>query len=53
MTAPELSSQEGRAWSNGTHGSAGAHLGREASPGAEEHVAVPEPTSVGRCGQKL
>jgi hypothetical protein len=44
----ELSSQRGRAWSHGTHGSAGVHLDREVRPGAEEHMAAPEPTSTGR-----
>jgi hypothetical protein len=53
VAAPELSSRGGRAWSHGTHGSTGAHLGREARSEAEEHVATPEPTSTGRCGPKL
>jgi hypothetical protein len=49
----ELFSRGGRAQSHGTHGSAGAHLDREARPGAEKHVAALEPTSAGRCGPNL
>jgi hypothetical protein len=37
----------------GPRGSAGAHLDREARSGAEEHVAAPEPTSLGRRGPEL
>jgi hypothetical protein len=48
MAAPELPSQEGRAWSHGTRGSTGAHIVKEARSGGEEHVAAPEPTSVRR-----
>jgi hypothetical protein len=39
VAAPELSSCGGRAQSHEIHGSARAHLGREARSGAEEHVA--------------
>jgi hypothetical protein len=46
MVAPELPSQEGRARSPGTCGSAGAHLSKEVRLDAEEHVAAPELTSV-------
>jgi hypothetical protein len=53
VAASELSSQEGRAWSHGTRGSAGAHLGRNVRSGAAGHMAAPEPTSAGRCGLKL
>jgi hypothetical protein len=40
----------GRARSHGTHGSARAHLSREARTGAEEHVAAPELNSARRQG---
>jgi hypothetical protein len=50
VTAPELSSQGGRARRHGTRGSAGAHLGREARSGAEEHVAASELNSARRRG---
>jgi hypothetical protein len=53
MTALELSSRGGRAQSHVTHGSAGAHLGREVRSGATGHMAALEPTSAGRCGLKL
>jgi hypothetical protein len=53
VVAPKLSSRGGRARSHGTRDSARAHLGREVSPRAEEHVTESEPTSVGRCGLKL
>jgi hypothetical protein len=53
VTAPELSSQGGRARSHGARGSAGAHLNREMRSGAEEHGVTLEPTSAGRCGLKL
>jgi hypothetical protein len=53
VAAPKLSSRGGIAWSNGTCGSAGTHLDREARSGAEKHVAASELTSVGRCGPKL
>jgi hypothetical protein len=42
VTAPELSSQGGRARSHGTRDSAGAHLGRKARSEAEKCVAAPE-----------
>jgi hypothetical protein len=42
VAASELSSQEGRARSHGTCGSARAHLSREARSGAKEYVAAPE-----------
>jgi hypothetical protein len=45
VAAPELSSQEGRAQCHGTRGSTGAHLIKEASSGAEGHVAASELTS--------
>jgi hypothetical protein len=38
MPVLELSSQEGRFWSHGTRGSAGAHLDREARFRTEKHV---------------
>jgi hypothetical protein len=50
VAAPELSSRGGRAWSHVTRGSVGAHLGREARPEAEEHVAAPELNSARRRG---
>jgi hypothetical protein len=37
----------------GPRGRAGAHLGREARSGAEEHMTAPEPTSAGRRGPEL
>jgi hypothetical protein len=46
MAAPELSSRAGRAWSHGTRGSTGAHLGTEARSEAEEHVVALELNSV-------
>jgi hypothetical protein len=42
VTAPELSSQGGKARSHGTRVSTGAHLGMEARSGAEERLAVSE-----------
>jgi hypothetical protein len=48
VAAPELPFQEGRARSHRTHGSAGAHLSKEARSGAEGHVAAPELTSARR-----
>jgi hypothetical protein len=48
VAAPELSSWEGRAQSNGTRGSARAHLDGEVRFRAEEHVAVPELNSARR-----
>jgi hypothetical protein len=50
VAALELPSQEGRAQSPGTRGSAGAHLSKEARFGAEGHVAAPELTSARRRG---
>jgi hypothetical protein len=50
VVAPELSLLGGRAQSHGTHGSTGAHLVREATSGAEGHVAAPELTSTRRRG---
>jgi hypothetical protein len=50
VTAPELSSQGGRARSHVTCGSVGAHLGREARSGVEERVAAPELNSARRRG---
>jgi hypothetical protein len=37
----------------GPRGSARAHIDREARSGAEEHMAAPEPTLVGRRGLEL
>jgi hypothetical protein len=53
VAASELTSQEGRARSQGTRGSAGAHLSTEVRSGAVGHMVAPEPTSAGRCGPKL
>jgi hypothetical protein len=53
MVAPELTSQEGRARSQGTRGSARAHLSTEARSWAAGHMVAPEPISAGRCGPKL
>jgi hypothetical protein len=50
VVAPELSSRGDRAQSHRTHGSAGAHLGREVRSEAEEHVAAPELNLVRRQG---
>jgi hypothetical protein len=50
VTAPELSSREGRARCHGTRGSTGAHLVREARPGVEGHMVAPELTLPGRQG---
>jgi hypothetical protein len=44
MTALELRSQKGKVWSHGTHGSAEAHLVKEARIRAERHVTAPELT---------
>jgi hypothetical protein len=44
VASPELSSRGGRP---GPRGSVGAHLGREARPGAEEHVTASELSSRG------
>jgi hypothetical protein len=49
----ELLSQEGRALSHGTRGSAGSHLSKEARSGAVGHVAVTEFTSARRRGSEL
>jgi hypothetical protein len=51
MAAPKLSSRGGRAWSHGTRGCAGAHLGREARCRAEECVVAPELNSARRRGR--
>jgi hypothetical protein len=53
VAAPELPSQEGRARSHVTRGSAGAHLSTKARSEATGHVVAPEPTSTGWCGPKL
>jgi hypothetical protein len=53
VVAPELPSQEGRAWSPGTRGNAGAHLSKEVRSGAAGRVAAPELTSVKRRGSEL
>jgi hypothetical protein len=53
VTAPEFSSQEGRARSRGTRGNIGAHLVKEVRSGAEGHVAAPELTSARRRGPEL
>jgi hypothetical protein len=53
MVAPELSPQEGRARSYGTHGSVVAHLGREVRSRALGHMAAPEPTLAGGRGPGL
>jgi hypothetical protein len=50
VVAPELYPQGGRSRSHETHGSVGAHLGKEARFGAEEHVAVPKLTLTRRRG---
>jgi hypothetical protein len=53
VASPELPSQEGRAQSPGTRGSAGAHLSKEARSGAAGHMAAPELTSARRRGSEL
>jgi hypothetical protein len=53
MAAQELPSQEGRAQSQGTRGSAGAHLSTEVRYGGAGHVVAPEATSAGRCGHMV
>jgi hypothetical protein len=53
VVAPELPSQEGRAWSPGTRGSTGAHLSKEVRSGAAGRVTAPEVTSVRRRGSEL
>jgi hypothetical protein len=53
VVAPELTSQEGRARSQGTCGSIGAHISTEVRSGATGHIVASEPTSTGRCGPKL
>jgi hypothetical protein len=50
VVALELSSRGGRARSLGTRGRVGAHLGREARSGAEEHVAASKLNSTRRRG---
>jgi hypothetical protein len=52
VAAPELSSRGGRAQSYGIHGSAGAHLGREARSKTEKRVAAPELNSARRQGPR-
>jgi hypothetical protein len=53
VVAPELPSQEGRAQSHRTHGSAGSHLSKEVRSGAEGHMAAPELTSSRRQDPEL
>jgi hypothetical protein len=53
VEAPELPSQEGRARSHGTRGSAGAHLSKEAKFGAVGHMAALELTLARRRGLDL
>jgi hypothetical protein len=53
VVAPKLSSQEGRARSQGTRGSVGAHLNTEVRSRVAGHVMAPEPTSAWRYGLKL
>jgi hypothetical protein len=48
VAASELPSQEGRAWSHGTHGSTGAHIVKEARSKADGHVTALELTSASR-----
>jgi hypothetical protein len=48
VAASELSSQGGRARSDGSHGSTRAHIVREARSRSEGHVAAPELTSARR-----
>jgi hypothetical protein len=48
--APDLPSQEGRAWSHRTRGSTGAHIIKEARSRAEGHVAALKLTSTRRHG---
>jgi hypothetical protein len=50
VAAPELPSQEGRAWRHETRGSTGTHLVKEAKSEAEGHVAASELTSAMRRG---
>jgi hypothetical protein len=50
MAASELPSQEGRAPSRGTCGSARAHINKEAMFETAGHVAAPELTSARRRG---
>jgi hypothetical protein len=45
--------QGGEVRSRGTHGSAEAHIGREARSRAVGHMAAPEPILTGRRGLKL
>jgi hypothetical protein len=47
MAAPKLISQEDRARSQGTHGSAGGQLNTEVRSRATGHVVMPEPTCAG------
>jgi hypothetical protein len=53
MATPETTSQEGRARSQVTRDSAGAHLNTEARSEAVGYVVALKPTYVGRCGLKL
>jgi hypothetical protein len=53
VVASELTSQEGRARSQGTRDSDGAHLSTEVMSGAVGHMMAPDPTSAGRCDPKL
>jgi hypothetical protein len=53
VIAPELRSQEGRARSPVTRGSAGAHLSKETRSGAVGHMMVLESTSTGMCDTKV
>jgi hypothetical protein len=53
VAAPELPSEEGKAPSRGTRGSAGAHLSTEVGSGATGHVVAPELTLSRRQGPEL
>jgi hypothetical protein len=53
MATPELPSQEGRAQSPGTCGSARAYLSKDVRSRAAGHVTAPEPTLVRRRGSEL
>jgi hypothetical protein len=50
VAAPEFTYRGGKAQSHGTHGSTGAHLGREVRSGAEERVEASELNSARRRG---
>jgi hypothetical protein len=45
--------QGGEVQGHGIHGSAGAHLNKEARSVVVGHEVAPKPTSVVRCGPKL